>query len=273
MITVELMGGLGNQLFQIFTLMAYCFDNKSKIIFENKDINIGERKIQYWDNLLSNLQIFLKPPINHKVTVREQKFHYTALPMLKNNDTDAKLIGYFQSYKYFQHHIDTIMKFIKLTDKKAPLADNYCYEFSISLHFRVGDYKKLQDYHPLLPVNYYIKALQHIERVTGRTNWQVIYFCEDEDIEYVNGMVAQIQEAMPVLSFIKIESTYNDWQQMLVMSLCKHNIIANSSFSWWGAYLNTQENIVCYPNKWFGPKLKNNNTKDLCPPNWTKIDC
>ena len=272
MITIELMGGLGNQLFQIFTLMAYAFDNRAKIVLEDKEIAIGERKIHYWDNLLSNLQLFLKPPFPTNVYVREQAFHYVALPLLKNKDIDAKMVGYFQSYKYFQHQKDVILKFIKLNEKVAPLADNYCYEYSISLHFRLGDYKKLQDCHPLLPVNYYIKSLQHIERITGRQNWQVIYFCEDEDIEQVNEMISQIQEQMPVISFIKIDSSYSDWQQMLIMSLCRHNIIANSSFSWWGAYLNTQENIVCYPSKWFGTKLKKNKTKDMCPDNWNKIE-
>jgi len=56
------------------------------------------------------------------------------------------------------------------------------------------------------------------------------------------------------------------------MSCCQHNIIANSSFSWWAAYFNTNPNkIICYPEKWFGPQLSQHNTKDLFPPSWHKI--
>lgn len=273
MITVELMGGLGNQLFQIFTMMAYAFENKTRVQIEEKEIVVGDRKVLYWDNLLSNLKIFIKPPTRPKAMLREQGFHYTKLPKAKNKDDDIKLMGYFQSYKYFQNQFDTIMKFTKFEEKKVQFAENYCYEYTIALHFRVGDYKLLQDCHPLLPATYYIDALKHIEQETGRQNWQVLYFCEDEDIEYVNGMIAQFQEAMPIISFIKIESSYSDWQQMLIMSLCRHNIIANSSFSWWGAYLNTQDNIVCYPSTWFGPKIGEKKMDDLFLPTWHKVVC
>jgi hypothetical protein len=56
------------------------------------------------------------------------------------------------------------------------------------------------------------------------------------------------------------------------MSCCDHNIIANSSYSWWAAYFNNNSNkIVCYPDKWFGPQLSNHDTKDLCPTTWNKI--
>ena len=69
------------------------------------------------------------------------------------------------------------------------------------------------------------------------------------------------------------QAVSQDWQQMLVMSCCHHNIIANSSFSWWGAYLNKNiRKIVCYPSKWFGPKTQHHDTSDLCPEEWTKID-
>ena len=58
---------------------------------------------------------------------------------------------------------------------------------------------------------------------------------------------------------------------MLYMSLCRHNIIANSSFSWWGAYFNSnKEKIVCYPSVWFG---NNMDTRDLCPETWIKMNC
>jgi hypothetical protein len=68
------------------------------------------------------------------------------------------------------------------------------------------------------------------------------------------------------------EPKMEDWQQLLLMSCCRHNIIANSSFSWWAAYFNNNpDKIVCYPDKWFGPQLSHNDTRDLCPENWNRI--
>jgi hypothetical protein len=76
------------------------------------------------------------------------------------------------------------------------------------------------------------------------------------------------------IKFVNIDSTIPDWKQMLMMSCCHHNIIANSTFSWWGAYFNRNpDKIVCYPNKWFGPALANKTTDDLFPPEWRKISC
>ena len=75
----------------------------------------------------------------------------------------------------------------------------------------------------------------------------------------------------PSLKFNRANPILEDWEQMLFMSLCSHNVIANSTFSWWGAYLNNNlEKLVCYPEEWFGPKAEND-TSDLFPNDWNKI--
>jgi len=270
MITIELMGGLGNQLFQIFALINYAIENRTPFYFEEKEIHHGPRTKQYWNTVLDHAAQFKKPVKSIVQVVREQQFHYKKLsPFNTNNNT--KMIGYFQSYKYFELHYENIMKFTGLDKKKELFETSYDYENIVSLHFRVGDYKQLQDHHPLMSIEYYEKSLDKIILETCRNDWTILYFCEDEDIDYVNERIAILQDKYKSLTFIKIDSNYDDWEQMLIMSLCSHNIIANSSFSWWGAYLNTNDKLVCYPELWFGPKQGTKNMLDAFPESWNQI--
>ena len=83
--------------------------------------------------------------------------------------------------------------------------------------------------------------------------------------------INKLQNDFPNYTFERKYSHLEDWEQMLLMSMCYHNIIANSSFSWWSAYFNSNINkIVCYPSVWFADKA-NIDTSDLCPKRWKKI--
>ena len=100
-----------------------------------------------------------------------------------------------------------------------------------------------------------------------------MYFCEKKDNDTVSTFIQQLQDKFKHIHFVKVSDDIPDWKQLLIMSCCSHNIIANSSFSWWGAYFNaSREKIVCYPKRWFGPKLAKNDIKDLCPPEWIKVE-
>ena len=152
--------------------------------------------------------------------------------------------------------------------------NEYDYSNIVSLHFRVGDYVNLQQHHPVMKNTYYIEALKSLIKCTENDKWTVLFFCEEDDIAYVNFQINIIKQELPNLIFEKIDSKYADWQQVLIMSLCQHNIIANSSFSWWGAYFNkNMDKQVYYPSLWFGPAQGEKNTADLIPPEWTKIMC
>ena len=84
-------------------------------------------------------------------------------------------------------------------------------------------------------------------------------------------MIAEIKYMVYGVTFVRADSTIGDWEQMLLMASCNDNIIANSTFSWWGEYLNqTPNKHVCYPTTWFGPSAKNDVT-DLFPPEWQRI--
>ena len=267
MITIEIMGGLGNQLFQVFTLISYGLSNNALIYFENIESNNLDRP-RYWNNLLSELKILLKQPINNIPILKENSFHYTEIQFI--NNVNYKLFGYYQSYKYFIHHQDTIYKMLRINEKKEEIKID-CSE-KVSLHFRLGDYKKLTDYHPILSINYYIKALEDLIKNTNRNDWNILYFYETTDEEIIKEKIHKLKNIFSTLTFEPIEHVYKDYEQMLIMSKCNHNIIANSSFSWWGAYLNENKNKkVYYPSNWFGPKLSNKNTKDMYPKEWIKI--
>jgi len=271
MITCYLMGGLGNQLFQIFTVIAYSLKYKIPFVF-SPTMPAHEKRHHYWDTFLLNLKPFtLKySSFNAFNIYNEINFTYNEIP-IRNNDQHLLLYGYFQSYKYFDEEFNDIIKFIKLDNIQNTLLEKIQIDQNcISMHFRLGDYKNLPDHHPILKEEYYEKSLQYIIEKTSIQNYNVYYFCESEDNDTVLFIINNLKKKFNELKFIKADDSLSDWEQMLMMSLCKHNIIANSSFSWWSAYLNkNQEKIVCYPSIWLGPKI-NKDTSDMFPNEWIK---
>ena len=282
MLTCNLMGGLGNQLFQIFTTIAYSMRSKQKFIFlDQESLGGGGSTLRYtfWNSLLSNLKPFLikSLPQNFPI-IREQGFQYKDLPIEQLQNQDFMLYGYFQSYKYFEYYYTTIHRLLGISKKKEAIFSKYMLSDeraylsnTISIHFRLGDYKKVSDYHPIMSKDYYLRALQFICNQNNTINYNVLYFCEEEDIDSVTITINFLKDNFPNMIFKRCENTFEDWEQMLLMSCCTHNIIANSSFSWWGAYFNSnKDKIVCYPSVWFGQKA-NHNTVNLFPPDWVRI--
>jgi hypothetical protein len=145
------------------------------------------------------------------------------------------------------------------------------YENTICMHFRLGDYKHKQDYHLVLPYEYYENALRSLSEDFLK-NSTIYYLCEEEDNKTVSEMVHRLQKSFELSKvFVKVDDNMTDCQQMLFMSCCQVNIIANSSFSCWAGYLNNHpEKIIMYPSQWFGPKIPSD-TKDLFLPYWTQI--
>ena len=180
------------------------------------------------------------------------------------------MFGYFQSHKYFQDNLDKILDLLKWNEIRQPYENKYDYNNTVSLHFRIGDYR-LSHSHPVLSVHYYINAVKNLITDTNRDDWSVLYFYEKNDKTMIDKNIETLKTKYPKLNFISIDHDLDDWEQMICMSYCSHNIIANSTFSWWGAYFNNYpEKIVCYPKIWFRP-TKNISTKDLFPENWVKV--
>ena len=297
MITCKIMGGLGNQLFQIFTVIALSIKNSKPFFFFNEiQLGNGENgstiRYTYWNTFLSKLKIFLKDKnnfnMNSFIVHREKKFDFNndIAELVPNQNGNDLLIGYFQTYLYFHKYKKQICKLIGLDKIKLELIEkikynkeennNIDFNTTIALHFRFGDYVKLQHMHPILSKIYYENALKYIIHCKHDKIYTVLYFCEKDDIYLANEIIEylKIQLNDYNLDFKCIINTgFNlaDWEQMLLISMCKYNIIANSTFSWWAAYLNENiEQIICYPDVWFGKDI-NHNTSDLFPCYWTKI--
>lgn len=291
MLTCNLQGGLGNQLFQIFATIAYSLKTNQSFFFINqhqltneKDAKNGATvRYSYWDIFLSALKPFLKdqeklPKL--ELYFKEQSFQYDPsilLNLLNNQQKVKMLVGYFQSHKYFDVYKKAIFKLIKIEMKQLAMYTihnpSIRFDTTVSMHFRLGDYKKLQDFHPILSIEYYIKALNLIfkERQTTKSFSTVLYFCEDADFDEVLEKITYLQNVFPNLIFERANNSIDDWEQMILMSLCSDNIIANSTFSWWGAYFNANPTkTVCYPGDWFGPKA-GHDTRDMFPDDWIQI--
>ena len=282
-VSCYLMGGLGNQLFQIFTTLAYGMRTNRNVIFPYSFfLEVGVKRPTYWHTFLnsllpftvlkntgySNESLMLFPRFN------EAGFRHVEIPNFTAN-SEVLLVGYFQSYKYFDIYREQLFSFIQLKKQEENLRLLYSNYFEhdhvISMHFRLGDYKSIQDCHPLMTYDYYRKALNYILSYRNHKIYRVLYFFEKDDVDDVLLMINKLRSEFDTVEFIKVNDTIPDWQQMLLMSCCHDNIIANSSFSWWGAYFNTNPNkIVCYPDKWFGPNL-GHDTSDLCPKDWNRI--
>ena len=268
MITCRLMGGLGNQLFQIFTTISLALDvNKPFYFLNNFYLDNHNIRHSYWDTFLTAMSPFLRGAYYYGSVVTKE-FSFVFNPLQPSLNTPICLEGYFQSYKYFEHNFKKIYYMLRIDTFKNDF--KFANEMA-SIHFRLGDYKKLAHIYPILGRSYYVDAISLILS-KDKDIKDFLYFCERKEmVEIETDVIPFLQSVFPDVKFIKCPDHLMDWQEMILMSCCKHNIIANSTFSWWGAYLNLQRNkIVTYPKQWFQEKA-DINTRDLCPPTWFSI--
>lgn len=277
MISIDIQGGLGNQLFMIFATLAYGIQNNIKVIFPYH--TGSHNRGTYWDTLFDHLNIFTTRTPENSVDLQrfqryaEPQFSYNPIPFF--GEQNISLFGYFQSPKYFEPIQQIIFQLIHLSDKKNEIRESHKGLFDkpvVSIHFRMGDYKQKRYYHPIMNYEYFEGALTYIMEHTDTQ--KVLYLCEQEDNEYVGSQILRLNAKYPQLEFVKVDDSLPDYEQLLIMSCCHHNIISNSSFSWWGAYMNEEPNkMVVYPSIWFGEYFEHSHDyKDMMVPTWTKIE-
>lgn len=283
MISCRLCGGLGNQLFQIFTTIAYAMKYTKPFFFLNNNqlgsgLNGTIIRYTYWTTFLTSIKPFLKNinEIPKLKMVSETDFKYKEISKVFEG---TLLVGYFQSPKYFDNYKDIICKLLKIDIQKLIVKHKIPIDFNevttISIHFRFGDYKMYPNIYPLLDITYYNNALSYILNEVSKLNSKkpvsILYFCEDESLREVEDIINKIKVINNNFQLIRGGTNLLDWEQMLLMSLCDHNIMSNSTFSWWGAYLNSNlKKIVCYPEKWFMAEA-NKDTSDLFMDDWISI--
>ncbi len=247
MISCKLQGGLGNYLFQIAAMYSLS-DNVGFDIQNATQVHSNVKK--YLPNILRKINTNIK---ELQYRYDEPSFTYQPLP---TND-GILFNGYFQSEKYLDrekilnlYSIDED-SFNYINSKYSNILPN-----SVSVHVRRGNYLTRQDRHPVQDIKYYDTSLTKFSECKN-----ILVFSDD---------IKWCKENFIGSKFIFIEGE-EDYIDLWLMSLCEHNIIANSSFSWWGAWLNQNPNKkVIAPKIWFGPNKKLN-TKDIIPKEWIKV--
>tara|TARA_R110002050_G_scaffold78025_2_gene166550 strand:- start:80 stop:2452 length:2373 start_codon:yes stop_codon:yes gene_type:complete len=242
-----LAGGLGNMMFQIAAAYGLSKKHNLEVVSDLNHVGtLHSHPSTYKDNLFKNLKI-LSSPLNTFKNIKCEPIDFSFQPNLEiPPGENIKLSGELQSYKYFDHCKDEIIKMFKNPNHKEKKG-------YVSMHVRRGDYVNLSEYHYNLNIDYYKNAIDYFK------GYKFLVF--SDDIEWC-------KENFKGNNFTFIQND-NDFDDLYQMSECEHNIIANSTFSWWGAYLNSNKNkIVVYPNKWFGSKYSSWTIMDLFPDNW-----
>lgn len=277
LVSCHLMGGLGNQLFQIFATIALAIMNDRDFIFPySKTLKTGVERPTYWDTLFSEIKGKTTRQQIAFPLIKERSFRHDrgVVESVKNTVDHCCLMGYFQTAKYFEECENEIMKILNIRKKQADMWKKTHTDVNVpivSLHFRLGDYLEKQAYYRVLPIKYYAEALKQVIAKIGM-GIHVLCFFEEGDRGRVKISIDALKQTFPTLVFEEVDTGISDWEQMLKMSVCEHNIIANSTFSWWGAHLNANpEKIVCCPDVWFGPGMHHNDIGDLIEENWIRV--
>jgi hypothetical protein len=268
MVVTYIEGGLGNMLFQLCFSYAKAKENNTTFhtlnYRENLDIIKDKHKADiesYEKTILRNFSIS-PPPLLYQAQIQHFcPFNFEEIPY--EPDCYNLYKGYFQSEKYFEKSQEDLAQIFQPTEEIIDyMKEKYPFLFTldcVALHIRRGDYLQLPNHHPIVPTDHYHKALKKLGDFE-----KILVFTNDMDWCYKNFVESRA---------IFIEES--DWMSLYLMSFCTKHVIANSSFSWWGAKLAEmffpEKNIeVVAPPVWFGPAV-DGDEKDLVPSRWMKV--
>ncbi|MFN4276643.1 MAG: alpha-1,2-fucosyltransferase [Ferrovibrio sp.] len=289
MIVIRLLGGLGNQMFQYafgrrlalergvpLKLDIESFRSDKLRNYELGHLNIKAELAHKAD--LANMIPWpqrLHPRLarlgrywpSRMPTVHERGFQFN--PAALNCGSSAYLIGYWQSERYFSTIADTIRAEFQpvqpLSAQRIALAEQMATVNAISLHVRRGDYASnpvTLEHHGLCPIEWYVEAMGRMaERIIDP-----VFFVFSDDPEWTR---SNLPHRWPLV-FVDPQGDGRDFEDMHLMARCRHHITANSSFSWWGAWLNPRpDKLVFAPRRWFATNALD--TRDLIPDTWSRL--
>ncbi len=291
MIIVRIIGGLGNQMFQYAAgkRLAATHNTVLKLdISEFKDYSLHAYGLSAFNteelfatpeeikllkepevgSLKKKLKKLLRRPSKLGIThIRETQFNFA--PEILTMPDSVYLDGYWQSEKYFSDIAEIIRKEFTVKspqkDKNLALAQQITSCASVSLHVRRGDYvtdKKTNTIHGICDLDYYARCIERL----GQQVHHPCFFIFSDDPEWAENNLKIPHPAI----FIGHNGPEKNYEDLRLMSQCRHHIIANSSFSWWGAWLGQHQDTITYgPKRWFNsPSF---NTQDLLPEAWNRI--
>lgn len=273
MVTVRIIGGLGNQMFQYAYAKAleYAGNEVQIDILGFKKYKISDYQLNKYDIDLpvSSLlvRIFSKIGIIKSLKENSLEFNDDFLHIKGN----PYIKGYFQSEKYFSNIRGVLLEqFViktKLSNSSEEIKQDILKnkENTCSLHIRRGDYvsnKKTNEIHGTCDIEYYKKAMS----IINKENNKIKYFVFSDDIDWA-------KENIEIENVVYIDNKEDKipHEDIYLMSLCANNITANSSFSWWGAWLNqNNDKVVVCPKIWFADNDKNKESEIACE-DWIQI--
>ncbi len=280
MIMVKLKGGLGNQLFQYATGLQLAHKNHTKLLLDCFDY--GPKKYLARDRARSyelnhfaiTSRVALFPElVLYRIGARrlnpmfEKDFTFDSA--IVNAPDNSYIVGHWQSYKYFESINELILHEFSFkqppSTKNADILQKISKNEAVSIHIRRGDY--ITDHLTTLvleprPLEYYYKAINELTKSVKNPHF---YVFSDDPVWVKNNLILNHPT-----TYIDHNQGIKAYEDLRLMSLCQHFIIANSTFSWWGAWLSQNPNkIVIAPKQWFRDTSKD--TRDLIPANWLRM--
>jgi glycosyl transferase family 25 len=254
-LSCNLKGGLGNQMFQIAATCAIAWVNNLIPIFEHITVSppLTNPRPVYWNTVFNKVETINSNNYN-KISFLQFGFPDNYFrPINLSHNKSYKMDGYFQNPQFFNIYKHRILDLFKLNDIQNKVIDDLYNKLvinknTVSIHVRRGDYLKLQHFHPVQDISYFIKCIENIHNRLGK---DFIFLIFSDDLEWCRTNFSKLD-----ISCIYVDETNNqlpkDVIDMYLMSKCDHNIISNSSFSWWSAYMNKNHNKQIYATKnWF----------------------
>jgi hypothetical protein len=257
MIYIYPIGGIGNMFFHIASIWALAKDNGDELCLLNTDKKI----VDLINDVRCDIKhaakyeyIFNRFSVKNDYIDNKLQYPFYYVPLIYK--TEYEYLGYFQCEKYFKHRRAEILELFKPANEFNAEINKYSELFgNISLHVRRGDYLNVSSrVHPTLLMKYYKKSLSYLPK-----NLKVLIFSDD---------LKWCKENFIGERFVFINEI--DYISIYLISKMKHHIIANSSFSWWGAWMSEyQKKIIIAPKIWFGKNSEYDG--DLIPNNWIRI--